>query len=83
MANDVTCCQSAPTGKYSGFLDCGRKMMAEGGASTLFKGLAPAMVRAFPANAASVSMSSAASVQLILTAFLGVELSLKVLNSLW
>ena len=41
--------QSAPTGTYSGFADCGRKMIAEGGAGTLFKGFGPAMLRAFPA----------------------------------
>ncbi|KAF9651978.1 mitochondrial carrier [Thelephora ganbajun] len=51
--------QSAPTGTYSGFLDCVRKTIATDGVRALWRGLGPAMARAFPANAA---------------AFLGVEL---------
>ncbi|CAL1695563.1 unnamed protein product [Somion occarium] len=57
--------QSAPTGTYSGFLDCARKTIAVDGVTALWKGLGPAMARAFPANAAT---------------FLGVEASKKLLD---
>ncbi|KAF9270045.1 hypothetical protein L218DRAFT_849619 [Marasmius fiardii PR-910] len=59
--------QSAPTGTYSGFMDCARKTIAQDGVKALFKGLGPAMARAFPANAAT---------------FLGVEVSRKFLDSI-
>jgi len=52
--------QTAATGTYSGFLDCVRKTIAIDGIGALWRGLGPAMARAFPANAA---------------AFLGVELA--------
>jgi len=52
--------QSAATGTYSGFLDCARKTIAIDGVGALWRGIGPAMARAFPANAA---------------AFLGVELT--------
>lgn len=58
--------QGAPHGTYSGFFDCARKLVAKDGVSALFKGFGPAMARAFPANAAT---------------FLGVEVSLKLMNS--
>ncbi|KAK7059132.1 carnitine transporter [Paramarasmius palmivorus] len=58
--------QSAPNGTYSGFMDCARKTIAQDGATALWKGLGPAMARAFPANAAT---------------FLGVEASRKLLDS--
>lgn len=45
--------QSAPEGTYSGMLDCARKTIAKDGARVLWKGLGPAMARAFPANAAT------------------------------
>ncbi|THH34155.1 hypothetical protein EUX98_g172 [Antrodiella citrinella] len=45
--------QSAPTGTYSGFLDCARKTIAIDGVTALWRGLGPAMARAFPANAAT------------------------------
>ncbi|KAJ6574958.1 carnitine/acyl carnitine carrier [Mycena capillaripes] len=45
--------QSAPTGTYSGFMDCARKTIAADGAAALWKGFGPAMSRAFPANAAT------------------------------
>ncbi|KAL0951406.1 hypothetical protein HGRIS_008101 [Hohenbuehelia grisea] len=57
--------QSAPTGTYSGFMDCVRKTIAADGVGALWKGFGPAMARAFPANAAT---------------FLGVEASRHVLN---
>lgn len=60
--------QSAPAGTYSGLLDCARKTIAADGASALFRGLGPAMLRAFPANAAT---------------FLGVEYSRKALDLLF
>ncbi|EJD03780.1 mitochondrial carrier [Fomitiporia mediterranea MF3/22] len=59
--------QTAPTGTYSGILDCARKTIAADGVTALWKGLGPAMARAFPANAA---------------AFLGVEASRKALDKI-
>ncbi|EGO05187.1 hypothetical protein SERLA73DRAFT_44724 [Serpula lacrymans var. lacrymans S7.3] len=60
--------QSAPTGTYSGFLDCARKTIAQDGVAALWKGFGPAMTRAFPANAAT---------------FLGVEASRKFMDSMF
>ncbi|WRT63224.1 uncharacterized protein IL334_000127 [Kwoniella shivajii] len=60
--------QSAPHGTYTGFMDCARKLIAADGVTALWKGFAPAMARAFPANAAT---------------FVGVELSLKVMETMW
>jgi len=60
--------QTAPEGTYSGVLDCLQKTVRSEGVGALFKGVGPAMLRAFPANAAC---------------FLGVEVALKVLNRLW
>ena len=40
-----------PTAQYSGVLDCARRTVASGGVKALYRGFAPAMVRAFPANA--------------------------------
>ena len=37
---------------YSGVVDCARKMYAEGGVPRFFQGLAPCLLRSFPANAA-------------------------------
>lgn len=37
--------QSAPTGTYSGFMDCARKTIAADGVSALWKGFGPAMAR--------------------------------------
>ncbi|KAJ6519671.1 hypothetical protein C8R45DRAFT_754452, partial [Mycena sanguinolenta] len=45
--------QSAPTGTYSGIMDCARKTIAQDGVKALWKGFGPAMSRAFPANAAT------------------------------
>lgn len=45
--------QSAPSGTYSGILDCARKTIAQDGVRALWKGFGPAMARAFPANAAT------------------------------
>ncbi len=44
--------QTAPAGKYSGVRDVFRELMAEGGIPALYRGVGPAMTRAFPANAA-------------------------------
>mmetsp|Transcript_7507 Transcript_7507/g.15020 ORF Transcript_7507/g.15020 Transcript_7507/m.15020 type:complete len:340 (-) Transcript_7507:642-1661(-) len=44
--------QTAPEGQYKGLGDVYRHLMAEEGPSALFKGFNPAMIRAFPANAA-------------------------------
>jgi len=60
--------QSAPEGTYKGLADVTRVLLKEEGVKGLFKGVGPAMLRAFPANAAC---------------FLGVELSLKLMNALW
>jgi len=57
--------QAAPTGTYSGMLDCVRKTIAQDGIRALWRGFGPAMSRAFPANAAT---------------FLGVEASRKFLD---
>ncbi|KAI8142896.1 mitochondrial carrier domain-containing protein [Fennellomyces sp. T-0311] len=60
--------QSAPAGTYSGMVDCVKKTIKADGASALFRGLGPAMLRAFPANAAT---------------FLGVEYSTKAMDLLF
>jgi len=60
--------QSAPTGTYSGIMDCARKTIAVDGVKALWKGFGPAMARAFPANAAT---------------FLGVEASRKMMDGLF
>ncbi len=44
--------QTAPEGTYSGILDVYRHVMKTEGAGALFNGFRPAMIRAFPANAA-------------------------------
>lgn len=44
--------QSSRTGTYSGLADCFRKLVAELGVRGLYRGLRPALVRAFPANGA-------------------------------
>ncbi|KXS10788.1 mitochondrial carrier [Gonapodya prolifera JEL478] len=59
--------QSSPAGTYKGFVDATMKTVAAEGPSALFKGLGPAMLRAFPANAAN---------------FLGVEVSRKALDKI-
>jgi solute carrier family 25 carnitine/acylcarnitine transporter 20/29 len=45
--------QSAPAGTYKGFVDCTMKIVSTEGPKALFKGLGPALLRAFPANAAA------------------------------
>ena len=37
--------QSAPTGTYSGLMDCARKTIAQDGVRALWKGFGPAMAR--------------------------------------
>jgi solute carrier family 25 carnitine/acylcarnitine transporter 20/29 len=44
--------QTAPAGKYTGLADVFRTTVEKEGASALFRGLSPALLRAFPANAA-------------------------------
>lgn len=56
--------QTAPEGTYRGVVHCYQVLMKEEGAGALFKGVGPALARAFPANAAC---------------FLGVEFSKKFL----
>ncbi|KAF9162660.1 carnitine transporter [Actinomortierella ambigua] len=60
--------QSAPAGTYKGTADVLRVLLKTEGPQALFKGLGPAMMRAFPANAAC---------------FLGVEYSLRGLNMIF
>lgn len=60
--------QTAPPGKYSGISSVLKELIATDGVAGVYKGLGPAMLRAFPANAAC---------------FLGVETSRKLLNSLF
>eukprot|EP00842_Homolaphlyctis_polyrhiza_P006241 jgi/Hompol1/6618/HPOL_003612-RA len=60
--------QAAPAGTYKGFIDCTAQIIAKEGAGALFKGLGPALLRAFPANAAG---------------FLGRAASLEVMHRLW
>lgn len=75
--------QSAPQGTYTGFMDCARKLIAADGVTALWKGFAPAMARAFPANVSQrlpgpmdAEVGQAAT-------FVGVELSLKMMDSFW
>jgi solute carrier family 25 carnitine/acylcarnitine transporter 20/29 len=44
--------QTAPCGKYKSFIDVFQTLLREEGPSALFRGLSPALLRAFPANAA-------------------------------
>jgi solute carrier family 25 carnitine/acylcarnitine transporter 20/29 len=60
--------QSAPEGMYKGLGDVAVQLVRKEGFAALFRGLGPAMIRAFPANAAC---------------FLGVEVSLSFMNKLW
>lgn len=57
--------QTAPEGKYSGIYDVYKTLIKEEGYAGLFKGMRPALIRAFPANAAC---------------FLGVEVAKKMLG---
>ncbi len=44
--------QASPAGTYKGFMDAGLQIVKGEGVGALFKGLGPALLRAFPANAA-------------------------------
>jgi len=44
--------QTAPPGMYNSLFDVYRHLMKEEGPMGLFKGMRPALIRAFPANAA-------------------------------
>jgi solute carrier family 25 carnitine/acylcarnitine transporter 20/29 len=44
--------QTAPDGMYTGLFDVYTKLMKEQGVAGLFTGIRPALIRAFPANAA-------------------------------
>lgn len=57
--------QAAPEGQYSGIVDVFKTLVKEEGYAGLFKGLRPALLRAFPANA---------------SCFLGMEVSKKMLG---
>lgn len=57
--------QTAPEGKYSGMYDVYKALIKEEGYAGLFRGIRPALIRAFPANAAC---------------FLGMEVSKKMLG---
>jgi hypothetical protein len=43
--------QTADPGTYSGIIDCTRKVYLEGGSSIFFRGMTPALLRAFPLHA--------------------------------
>ncbi|KAJ1897316.1 carnitine transporter [Kickxella alabastrina] len=60
--------QTAPEGRYTGVRQVFVEMMRTEGPGALFRGMGPAMLRAFPANAAC---------------FLGVEISLQLMNKAW
>ena len=60
--------QTAPPGTYSGMVDCYQQLVAKEGTQGLFRGVGPALARAFPANAAC---------------FMGVEVATKFLNTLF
>ncbi|CAF0769989.1 unnamed protein product [Rotaria sordida] len=60
--------QTAPAGKYAGIADVLRELIRTEGIGSLYKGIVPVMLRAFPANAAC---------------FLGYELTIKFLNRIW
>ena len=60
--------QAAPAGTYKGFMDCAMQIIRKEGPGALFKGLGPALLRAFPANAAG---------------FLGRAAALDVMHRLW
>jgi len=60
--------QTAPEGTYKSIMDVLTQLLKNEGPGALFKGVGPAMIRAFPANAAC---------------FLGAELSMKLMNYLW
>lgn len=44
--------QSAPEGTYTGMIDCYQQLIKAEGYGSLFTGIRPALIRAFPANAA-------------------------------
>lgn len=58
----------APPGKYNGVADVLRELLRNEGPRALYKGIAPVMLRAFPANAAC---------------FLGYDLTTKFLDYLF
>ncbi|KAJ3053022.1 carnitine transporter [Rhizophlyctis rosea] len=60
--------QAAPAGTYKGFTDATLQIVRAEGPAALFKGLGPALLRAFPANAAG---------------FLGRAASLEVMHRMW
>jgi solute carrier family 25 carnitine/acylcarnitine transporter 20/29 len=47
--------QTAPSGKYRNLPDVVRTLLREEGAGAFFRGLSPALLRAFPANAACLA----------------------------
>lgn len=55
---------AAPAGRYSGFLDCARALLREGGPAAFYRGASAAVLRAFPANAAAFTAADVAMRQL-------------------
>ena len=60
--------QASPPGTYKGFVDCALKVISKEGVPALFRGIGPAILRAFPANAAG---------------FLGRAVAIEVMNKMW
>jgi solute carrier family 25 carnitine/acylcarnitine transporter 20/29 len=77
--------QSAKEGTYKGVVDCVRKTMAESGWKGFYHGFGPAMARAVPANVSAGSNRGECVANPLCQAatFLGVELSIKLMNSLF
>ena len=70
--------QAAPQGTYNGFIDCTRQIIAKEGPQALFKGLGPALLRAFP-----VSIYLCSNCQANAAGFLSRAASLEVMHQLW
>jgi solute carrier family 25 (mitochondrial carnitine/acylcarnitine transporter), member 20/29 len=79
--------QTSPAGTYSGFLDAGRKIAAEGGVQALFRGFGPAMLRVSRVEMVSMIRLTCffdeKAVPANAATFVGVEVAMKVMNNLF
>jgi solute carrier family 25 carnitine/acylcarnitine transporter 20/29 len=66
-------------------MDCARKLIAADGVTALWKGFGPAMARAFPANVSGevIRFGIWRADMIQAATFVGVELSLKMMDGLW